>query len=55
MIYYFRQPNPKVEEYELYSNTSLTRVGEVLLNKYYIGNAYQDVIWAVNFLNDINN
>ena len=31
MIYYFRKPDKKVGLYELYKNTSLTNVGEILL------------------------
>lgn len=55
LVYYFRQPDNKKEEYELYSNTSLTRVGEVLVDTIVgdndNGTAYSRVVWAVKFLN----
>jgi hypothetical protein len=51
MIYYFRQPNPKVESYEVYQNTSLTKVGELLLDTV---EKYELAIWSVKFLNSLN-
>jgi len=37
VIYYFRQPDNKKEEYMLYKNSSLTKIGEEL------------VIWTYNY------
>lgn len=57
LVYYFRQPDNKKEEYFLYSNTSLSRNGEVLVEEYLSSNdkgtAYERVVWAVKFLNHI--
>lgn len=43
MIYYIRQPDKKVEEYFIYENTFLTKVGEILHGK--IDNWRAAVIW----------
>lgn len=48
MIYYFRQPDKKVEFYELYFNSILSRVGERLLTTF---NDYRSVVWAVKYYN----
>ena len=50
MIYYFRQPDNKKEEYFMYSNTSLTKVGEVLFEIYH---SWHDAVQVVKFLNDM--
>lgn len=50
MIYYFRQPDNKIEYYEFYKNTSLTRVGEVLLDT---SDDYKLMVWAVKYYNNV--
>ncbi len=51
MIYYFRQPNKNIESYEIYQNTSLTKVGEVLVDTL---KDYRSVVWAIRYLNSLN-
>lgn len=50
VIYYFRQPDIKKEEYFMYSNTSLTRVGEVMHTKMYT--SWKEAARAVKYLNN---
>jgi len=50
VIYYFRQPDNKKEEYFMYKNTSLTRVGEVLVQQL---DSWDDAVYLVKELNKL--
>ena len=51
MIYYFRQPDNKVEFYELYENSLLlVKANERLLTTF---NDYRSVVWSVKYYNNV--
>ena len=51
MVYYFRQPNSKVEYYEFYSNNySLDKTSEKLEAT---SEDYKLMVWAIKYYNNV--